>query len=170
MGSVKSFRQHTQKVLINMFRPSKNIHLVTHFLWRIVVFTILTTEGKGRGGSCLPVVSALSAGEYITTFPMMVNLGTATGGLNVTITSQVGVYALAERIEKLLFFASTLRENIICVQCDINEKSTILDFRVSIPACVYLRLLIWICFNFAYHHAAFLNPAQICSKSRMYTI
>jgi hypothetical protein len=54
---------------------------------------------------------------------MMVNLGTATGGLNVTITSQVvGVYAPAERIEKLLFFSSTLREKIISVQCDVNEK------------------------------------------------
>jgi hypothetical protein len=50
------------------------------------------------------MVSALSSGAYITTFPMMVNLGTATGGLNEAITSQVVVvYAPAERIEKLLF-------------------------------------------------------------------
>jgi hypothetical protein len=68
----------------------------------------------------------LSMKVYITTFPMMVNLGTATGGLNVTITSQVVVYAPAERIEEVLFFSSTLREKIICVQCDINEKNTIL--------------------------------------------
>jgi hypothetical protein len=54
---------------------------------------------------------------------MLVYLGTASGGLNVTITSQVVVVcAPAERIEKLLFFSSTLREKIISVQCDINEK------------------------------------------------
>jgi hypothetical protein len=68
------------------------------------------------------MVLPFSAGKYTTTFPMMVNLGTATGGLNVTITSQVVVYAPAERIEKLLFFSSTLWEKIISVQCDVNEK------------------------------------------------
>ncbi len=82
--------------------------------------------GEGERGNSKNV-SALSAGEYITTFPMMINLGTATGGLNVTITSQVVVYAPAELGSRnCLFFSSTLREKIISVQCDINEKNTVL--------------------------------------------
>jgi hypothetical protein len=98
----------TCEKLSNYLDNHRNIHNLDH-------------RGEGERGNS-ENVSALSAGEYTTTFPMMVNLGTATGGFNVTITSQVVVYAPAERIEKLLFFSSTLREKIISVQSDINEK------------------------------------------------
>jgi hypothetical protein len=55
--------------------------------------------GRGEGKQRVSLPSQLES-TYITTFPMMVNLGTATGGLNVTITSQVVVYAPAERIDR----------------------------------------------------------------------